>query len=206
MFLSLFFMLAHSNVMNCNEFYKGWVNPIERAHARDFTYETRSSYSCSGQFRKCYQRGDLPLAIDHNQTRLCINWKVELAKMDYHYYLPLFFDGVREKEDPYRFLAVKGIEDLLKVSFFSISLRSLICQPPWQNVLEKFQGWCNALHVMIPCSCFLCRLGKERSCQLYLNWLFQLKTHSIHEIRKSWVSRSRLVFNSFNESLHDCTC
>lgn len=65
-------------------------------------------------FRKCYQRGDLPLAIDHNQTRLCINWKVELAKMDYHYYLPLFFDGAREKEDPYRFLAVKGIEDLLK--------------------------------------------------------------------------------------------
>lgn len=54
------------------------------------------------------------MAIDHNQTRLCINWKVELAKMDYHYYLPLFFDGAREKEDPYRFLAVKGIEDLLK--------------------------------------------------------------------------------------------
>lgn len=65
-------------------------------------------------FRKCYQRGDLPLAINHNQTRLQIKWKVELAKVDYHFYLPLFFDGVREKEDPYRFLAVKGCEDLLK--------------------------------------------------------------------------------------------
>ncbi|KAG0566997.1 hypothetical protein M758_7G097000 [Ceratodon purpureus] len=65
-------------------------------------------------FRKCYQRGDLPLAIDHTQTKLCLNWKVELAKVDYHYFLPLFFDGIREKEDPYRFIAVKGIEDLLK--------------------------------------------------------------------------------------------
>lgn len=59
----------------------------------------------------------MPLAINHNQTRLQIKWKVELAKVDYHFYLPLFFDGVREKEDPYRFLAVKGCEDLLKVHF-----------------------------------------------------------------------------------------
>ncbi|KAG0558572.1 hypothetical protein M758_10G036100 [Ceratodon purpureus] len=65
-------------------------------------------------FRKCYQRGDLPLQVDHNHTRLQINWKVDVAKVDYHFFLPLFFDGVRETEDPYRFLAVKGCEDLLK--------------------------------------------------------------------------------------------
>lgn len=37
-----------------------------------------------------------------------------MEKIDYHHYLPIFFDGIREKEEPYRFLAVKGVEDLLK--------------------------------------------------------------------------------------------
>ena len=67
------------------------------------------------QFRKYYQRGDLPLALESSGARNSINWKVDLAKVDYHYYLPLFFDGIREKEEPFRFLAVKGVEDLLKV-------------------------------------------------------------------------------------------
>lgn len=26
----------------------------------------------------------------------------EVEKLDYHHYLPIFFDGLREKEDPYR--------------------------------------------------------------------------------------------------------
>jgi hypothetical protein len=34
--------------------------------------------------------------------------------MDYHHYLPIFFDGLREKEDPYRFLAVEGTLNLLE--------------------------------------------------------------------------------------------
>ncbi|CAM6082602.1 unnamed protein product [Calypogeia fissa] len=66
-------------------------------------------------FRKFYERGDLPLAIEHSGSKNTINWKVEVSKLDYHYYLPVFFDGIREKEEPYRFLAVKGVEDLLKV-------------------------------------------------------------------------------------------
>lgn len=33
--------------------------------------------------------------------------------MDYHHYLPIFFEGVREKIDPYRFLAVQGVFDML---------------------------------------------------------------------------------------------
>jgi len=38
---------------------------------------------------------------------------VDLDKLDYHHYLPIFFDGIRETQDPYRFLAIKGVEDLL---------------------------------------------------------------------------------------------
>ena len=33
--------------------------------------------------------------------------QVDVAKLDYHHYLPIFFDGIRETQEPYRFLAVK---------------------------------------------------------------------------------------------------
>lgn len=33
--------------------------------------------------------------------------QVDLAKLDYHHYLPMFFDGIRETQEPYRFLAVQ---------------------------------------------------------------------------------------------------
>ena len=49
-----------------------------------------------------------------SSSKNTISWKVDVDKLDYHHYLPIFFDGVREKEDPYRFLAVKGVEDMLK--------------------------------------------------------------------------------------------
>ncbi|KAJ7534574.1 hypothetical protein O6H91_13G100700 [Diphasiastrum complanatum] len=65
-------------------------------------------------FRKLYERGDLPLQMEHNGAKNSISWKIDVSKLDYHHYLPIFFDGIREKEDPYRFFAVKGVEDLLK--------------------------------------------------------------------------------------------
>jgi len=67
----------------------------------------------SSEFRRFYDRGDMPLQIYHGSTGGKISWKVDVEKLDYHHYLPLFFDGLREKEDPYRFLAVQGIYDLL---------------------------------------------------------------------------------------------
>lgn len=63
----------------------------------------------------------MPLAVEHSGSKNALNWKVELAKVDYHWYLPLFFDGIREKEEPFRFIAVKGVEDMLKVC------HSIIC-------------------------------------------------------------------------------
>ena len=39
--------------------------------------------------------------------------QVDIEKLDYHHYLPIFFDGLREKEEPYRFLAVQGVFDML---------------------------------------------------------------------------------------------
>ncbi|EFJ14093.1 PACRG-like flagellar protein [Selaginella moellendorffii] len=72
------------------------------------------TFCCGFQFRKLYERGDLPLKVDHGSAKNTITWKLDINKMDYHHYLPIFFDGIREKEDPYRFIAVKGCEDLLK--------------------------------------------------------------------------------------------
>jgi hypothetical protein len=93
------------------------------------------------EFRRFYDRGDLPLCVDfagaHRKVRfdsstsivlgvvclieswlfvyvnLQIAWKVDLEKLDYHHYLPIFFDGLREKEEPYKFLALEGSKQLL---------------------------------------------------------------------------------------------
>ena len=37
-----------------------------------------------------------------------------MDQLDYHHYLPIFFDGLREKNDPYRFLAIQGVFDMLE--------------------------------------------------------------------------------------------
>ena len=35
-------------------------------------------------------------------------------QLDYHHYLPIFFEGIREKQDPYRFLSIQGVFDMLQ--------------------------------------------------------------------------------------------
>jgi len=68
----------------------------------------------TSEFRRFYDRGDLPIQIHHGAVGGKIAWRVELEKLDYHHYLPIFFDGLREKEDPYRFLSVQGTYDMLE--------------------------------------------------------------------------------------------
>jgi len=66
------------------------------------------------EFRRFYDRGDLPIQIQHTATQNRVTWKVDIDKLDYHHYLPIFFDGLREKEDPYRFLAIEGVHNMLE--------------------------------------------------------------------------------------------
>eukprot|EP00775_Hariotina_reticulata_P008813 gene8813-8992_t len=70
-------------------------------------------YACPKPDPKAYLLKDLPISVDHKSFKNAIKWKVDLDKLDYHHYLPIFFDGIRETQDPYRFLAIKGVEDLL---------------------------------------------------------------------------------------------
>lgn len=65
------------------------------------------------EFRKFYDRGDLPIGVKHG-SGCTLYWKTKIADLDYHLYLPKFFDGIREKQDPYRFLAIQGTFDMLE--------------------------------------------------------------------------------------------
>ncbi|XP_060077804.1 parkin coregulated gene protein-like [Ylistrum balloti] len=65
-------------------------------------------------FAKFYKRGDFPIALEHDTKGNKIAWKVEIEKLDYHHYLPLFFDGLCETEHPYEFFARQGVHDMLE--------------------------------------------------------------------------------------------
>lgn len=123
------------------------------------------------EFRRFYDRGDLPLQVAFDGAQRKVQWKVNFGtwriaaqsagasmesqlwrrsgacpqleplslcpllsphcstrspcrpchahapaltdKLDYHHYLPIFFDGIREQQEPYKFLARQGTYDLL---------------------------------------------------------------------------------------------
>ncbi|KAK0078189.1 hypothetical protein PV325_002850 [Microctonus aethiopoides] len=64
-------------------------------------------------FRKFYERGLFPIAME-NDNASSITWKVNIADLDFHHYLPMFFDGLTETEHPYKFLVEQGISDMLE--------------------------------------------------------------------------------------------
>ncbi|XP_049856925.1 parkin coregulated gene protein isoform X2 [Schistocerca gregaria] len=65
-------------------------------------------------FRKAYLRGDLPISLAFDTYGTKLTWKVEVEKLDYHHYLPIFFDGLSETEYPYKFFAQQGIKDMMQ--------------------------------------------------------------------------------------------
>ena len=67
----------------------------------------------ASDFRRYYDRGDLPIRVDHQSSAPKLVWKVSAESLDYHHYLPIFFDGCRERLDPYRSFAIMGTYDLL---------------------------------------------------------------------------------------------
>jgi hypothetical protein len=64
-------------------------------------------------FRGAYERGELPVSIKHG-ARSHLEWKVPVDKIDIARLLPIFADGIREKVNPYRYVATHGIIDLIK--------------------------------------------------------------------------------------------
>ena len=66
-------------------------------------------------FREFYDAGEIPIAVAHGGGSNAVMWRVDPASLDYHRYLPLFFDGIREIDHPYRLLSVQGAKQLLAV-------------------------------------------------------------------------------------------
>lgn len=93
---------------------------VARAAARPMTSPSRAGAYLkrrnppNTELRRFYERGDLPCQIDHRGVTNKLTWKVEIDKLDFHHYLPLFFDGLREEEEPYRFIATQGVHDMLQ--------------------------------------------------------------------------------------------
>ncbi len=67
-----------------------------------------------------YERGDLPVQIDHGGVVNRLAWKVEIQKLDFHHYLPIFFDGLREEEQPYAFVAEQAVLDMLEAGHHKV--------------------------------------------------------------------------------------
>jgi len=92
------------------------------------------------ELRRFYERGDLPCQIDHRGVHNKLAWKVEIDKLDFHHYLPLFFDGLREEEEPYVFVCEgKGacvcVRACVRIAVLGCGV---LC---W--VAETACGWCN---------------------------------------------------------------
>ena len=63
-----------------------------------------------------FQREDLPAALDRKHGRFNAKrgliWKGGIEAVDLHRWLPIFADGLREREWPFTFLAKRGLEEL----------------------------------------------------------------------------------------------
>merc|ERR1719482_167291 len=66
------------------------------------------------EFRRYFERGDIPISVRHG-AKCGLEWKVEPEKLDYMHYLPIFFDGLVDKTEPFSFLALQGVQDMLRV-------------------------------------------------------------------------------------------
>lgn len=77
------------------------------------------------KFRSYYNRGDFPLCIRHASSSNKIVWSQDLSTIDYHHYLPQFFQGLIEIDHPYAFLSCRGSHDLIEHG----GERALSCLP-----------------------------------------------------------------------------
>ena len=68
----------------------------------------------TSDFRIYYDRGDIPIRVLHSGSLNKIKWNIPPNQIDLKHFLPLFVDGLKEKLDPYRFLAILGSFELLE--------------------------------------------------------------------------------------------
>lgn len=85
-----------------------------------------------------YERGDLPLRLEYFNGGWRIMWTMDLNKLNYHLYLPLFFDGLSEPEHPYKTYARQGVRDLINFGRDKI-------YPVIPQLIVPIKRMCNAM-------------------------------------------------------------
>jgi hypothetical protein len=107
-----------------------------------------------------YVRGELPCTIEHGIAGHYLSWAAPLDNLDYEYYLPIFFDGLQCKQNPARFLARQGIEDLLFAARgYPNRIKACVYSVvrPLRNALSKFDpdillGVLKAVQQLVTCN------------------------------------------------------
>ncbi len=93
------------------------LNKIKPAPPRSGAFAKRIVKS--SRMREVYDKGDLGVVLDHgsggSRIRFTMCPENEIHKINYNHYLPLFFDGIKEKEEPYRTFAIEGACKLLEL-------------------------------------------------------------------------------------------
>lgn len=117
------FLLSHTG--------NGGQRPFTPYEKREFEQKHRSERVLKGppcaraymrranppntDFRRYYDRGDIPVKVMHGIFRKIV-WLKPVDDLDLFVLLPLFFDGLREEEEPYQFLAYHGTLEILQHS------------------------------------------------------------------------------------------
>lgn len=92
----------------------GTTRHLRTAEPRLPARSPRHTSGSNPRLTRLYDRGDLPIRIVHKGSLNEIDWVQKINDLEYKMYLPVFIDGLREKMDPYRFLAILGSCDLIE--------------------------------------------------------------------------------------------
>eukprot|EP00668_Euglena_longa_P033551 GGOE01043136.1.p1 GENE.GGOE01043136.1~~GGOE01043136.1.p1 ORF type:complete len:256 (+),score=66.20 GGOE01043136.1:110-769(+) len=64
-------------------------------------------------FGEAAQEGSLPFHIQHKARDMALSWTVPIESVNFERLLPLCFEGLREKQHPYNFLAKQAVQEML---------------------------------------------------------------------------------------------
>jgi hypothetical protein len=82
-----------------------------RFRSTTVAFRTKSSGKSKSTRCVCQRWNYVVFPPPHPPSRfLCV------LQLDFHHYLPLFFSGLREMEEPYKFLATQGVRDMILAS------------------------------------------------------------------------------------------
>ncbi|XP_023219390.1 parkin coregulated gene protein homolog [Centruroides sculpturatus] len=67
------------------------------------------------RFRQRYCSGEIPVTLVRENFGWNLYWKVPIKDIDFGYYLPIFFEGLRETRKPFDLIANIGLHEMLDI-------------------------------------------------------------------------------------------